>query len=195
MEKWFIIPILIVLFAAFIISTQLLQRSPQNKTTVANKTEAIALVQNYLKEVYPNSSVEIVYVVPSPQFNGSWLISAVVTKNPHSPCPETFVVDFNTFFSLDKKYQNNLTRGCVVFGAASNPGSYIYARKEEAMSRASTIFEVNEFLKDCTGVYVDAYPTLVNNTQAWEVVYSCSNKQPIKVYITQIGGNLIGITR
>ncbi|MGC9132628.1 MAG: hypothetical protein ACP5HJ_03285 [Candidatus Micrarchaeia archaeon] len=186
---FFILSVFFVLLAIFIILKLPAFKYPKNLT----KEEAVSLINSSLHLAYPNARIEFVSVSPSKTFNNSWEIVVVVSKNPNSPCPESFVLEYDTFYGLDWKVQNNLTRNCIVFGAVNN-SEYIYGRREEAMSRASQFDFVKAFIRNCSSIFVDAAPTIKNFTNAWDVVYVCDSKE-MHVFISQKGGNLLGVSK
>jgi len=182
----FIFFILIIVIAFLILAKIQSFGIPKN----LSKEETIAMINSSLQQSYKNARIEFVSINSSKLHPGYWEVNVVVSKNPNSPCPETFVLEYDTFYGLDWKIQNNLTRNCIVFGAENNT-NYIYGRREEAMSRASQFDFVKNFIYSCNqNIYVDATPTMVNSTAAWSVSYSCGSKS-LNVLITQKRGELI----
>jgi len=178
--------ILIILIALLIIIKIPSLGLPKNLT----REETISMINSSLQQAYKNARIEFVSINSSKLHPGYWEVNVVVSKYPNSPCPETFVLEYDTFYGLDWKIQNNLTRDCIVFGAQNNT-NYIYGRREEAMSRASQFDLVKSFIKNCNqSLYVDAAPTLKNSTNAWDVIYVCGVKA-LHVFISQKGGELI----
>ena len=82
--------------------------------------QAETFISNYLQQLSPGASVDIINVTPSKLVNGSWDVFAGVIYNQTKPCPTIVIEDFDyPATSMLPRTDNVYASNCTIYGNTS----------------------------------------------------------------------------